>query len=151
MLLSRSFTVIGLGLCLATACGSDEPDPDEEVNCAEETRDDEFVAGMSKAGDLWTFRLMDATPAPPDKGDNSWSVRVEQEEAGLEGLNLTVTPFMPDHGHGTPIDPQVTDEGGGDYRLAPVNMWMPGLWQVTVEAQDGDQLDSAVFAFCIQG
>jgi hypothetical protein len=28
-------------------------------------------------------------------------------------------------------------------------MWMPGLWQTTIEASAGADSDSAVFAFCI--
>jgi hypothetical protein len=146
-----------LATCLAIATagcggGDDDGDGNDEVNCATETRDDEFVAGMAKPGDVWSFRLMDSAPAPPHKGDNDWSVRVEGDGgAGIEELTLTVTPFMPDDGHGTPIEPAISDEGGGDYSATPVNMWMPGLWQVTVEATDGEETDAAVFAFCVQG
>ena len=57
---------------------------------------------------------------------------------------------MPDHQHGTPInvviDPMPT---AGQYKLSPVNLRMPGLWQTTIEAQDGNDVDKAVFAFCI--
>jgi YtkA-like len=147
----RPVSACSLAILLAAIGGcSGDGGGAEEIDCAEETRDDEFVAGMIKTGDAWSFELVDAVPAPPDKGDNSWSLRVADGDAGVEGLLLAVTPFMPDDDHGTPIEPEVSDEGGGDYRVAPINLWMPGLWEVTVEASRAGETDSAVFTFCIQ-
>ena len=59
---------IFLSLGLA-ACGTDTPTPDEEVpvNCATETRDDDFAVGLAKVGNTsaLNFTLMTADPAPP--------------------------------------------------------------------------------------
>jgi hypothetical protein len=143
---------------LAACAGEEEPPP---ASCAEETRDDEFVAGMAKAGDLWSFRLMNSVPAPPDLGDNEWALRIEESGAagvadpfvggaGVAGLTVTITPEMADHDHGTVIKAEIVDEGGGDYSAAPVNLWMRGLWLVTVEASSDTATDSATFAFCVE-
>ena len=135
------------------ACAGDDDDggDETEVNCATEDRDDEFVAGMSKDGDVFTFRLMDSVPAPPDKDDNTWTIRVEESGEGVPDLALDVSLNMPDHGHGTPVGVGITDEGDGVYVADPLNMWMPGLWDATITADDGVADDSVTFRFCIQG
>jgi len=144
------------GLCFiasAAACGGGDDDgtEEEEVNCAEDTRHEEFVAGMTKAGSVWSFRLMDSLPAPPDKGDNAWTIQIDSGTGGVDDLDVTVTPFMPDHGHGTPIESVISDEGGGAYRADPVNMGMRGVWEITVEAENDTESDSAMFVFCVEG
>lgn len=151
---SRSL-VVGLALALfAPACAGDDDDgghDDTEVNCATEDRDDDFVAGMGKDGDIFTFRLMDSVPAPPDKGDNTWTIRIEEGGEGVADLDLNVSLNMPDHGHGTPVPVEITDEGEGNYTADPLNMWMPGLWDVTITASDGADTDDVIFSFCVQG
>ncbi len=145
---------VGLALALlAPACagGDDDGGDGTEVNCATEDRDDEFVAGMSKDGDVFTFRLMDSVPAPPDKDDNTWTIRVEDEGEGVPGLAVDVSLNMPDHGHGTPVPVEITDEGDGVYIADPLNMWMPGLWDVKITADDGVSDDDVTFRFCVQG
>ena len=118
------FLVVGLALALfVPACAGDDDDGhDTEVNCATEERDDEFVAGMAKEGDVFTFRLMDALPAPPDKGDNTWTIRVEDGGEGVAGLAVDFALNMPDHGHGTPVPIVITDEGDGNYTADPLNI-----------------------------
>lgn len=144
---------IAIALTLfAAACSSDHHE-EGPYNCAAEDRDDEFVAGIEKTGmsGTLTFKLLEATPAPPARGDNTWVLQLTSAAAApVTGAAMIVTPFMPDHQHGTPtsvvIEPMTE---AGKYKLAPINMWMPGLWQTTIEAQSGSDTDKAVFAFCI--
>jgi hypothetical protein len=142
-------------------CGHDDSDGHHgdaaPVNCEVETRDDDYVAGLSRTGDgTIEVVLVESTPAPPAKGNNTWHLRV-LDSAGtpLDGLTVQVTPFMPDHGHGTPVTTEVTELAEpGEYEVALVNLWMPGLWEVTVEVDDPAQAevsDSVVFRFCIEG
>jgi hypothetical protein len=151
----RSLIVI-FGPAAVGACASDSHGGDggESYNCAEEDRDDEFVIGLQKNGQAGQleFRLMSANPAPPARGDNEWILQLNGMGGGaaVAGAQMAVTPFMPDHQHGTPlavdIEPQATE---GQYKLAPVNMWMPGLWEITIEAAAGAQSDTVVYRFCI--
>ena len=77
---------------------------------------------------------------------------VDSGGAPVDGATLEVTPFMPDHGHGTSINAVVTPSGSnGEYDVTPVNMWMPGYWEVTVDIDDQGTADSAVFKVCIDG
>lgn len=156
--------VLALGLTAATAAcaghGGTTADADNGTyNCATETRADTFVVGLEKKGaqSAVDFKLMTATPSPPVRGDNAWVVQVNQMAGGvvgapMTGATLTVTPYMPDHQHSTPKDVVVTAMGAGQYKLSPVNMWMPGLWQTTIQvapAAGGGAGDSAVYSFCI--
>ncbi|MCP4447380.1 MAG: hypothetical protein GY811_18830 [Myxococcales bacterium] len=80
--------------------------------------------------------------------------------AQVPGMTLDATPFMPDHGHGSPIPAFSTDEGSGTYTLEPVNLFMPGYWETTLtivnpngtDSPDDDfDLDTVVFVFFIDG
>jgi len=143
---------------LAAACGTSNTGDDQlgPYNCAAETRADTFVVGLDKVGDAskLDFKLMTADPAPPTRGDNTWELQVSAMAAGVvgngvAGAQLTATPFMPDHQHGSPVQVAITDMGSGKYELAPVNLWMPGLWETTVQVTSGATSDQAVFRFCI--
>ena len=140
---------------ILAGCGSGDDDGMvEEVNCADEPRADTYVANLSKEGEAGRLEmvLVSSDPAPPAKGDNSWLVEVNDASGQpVDDATITLTPFMPDHAHGTLIDVVVTPAADGMYDAAPVNLWMPGLWQVTVDAEADGVEDSAVFSFCIEG
>ena len=145
-----------LALCTTVACGhSDMPgDDDASYNCETETRDDEFVVGLTKPGAMekLQFALTSAMPAPPSRGDNTWTLQLDGAAGPMSSAAITVTPFMPDHQHGTPITVGVEAmPTPGQYKLTPINMWMPGLWEVTISASAGEPPveDSVVFRFCI--
>jgi hypothetical protein len=127
-----------------------------EVDCTMVTGADTFTVGLEKMGQGGTldFKLMSATPSPPARGDNSWVVQINQTASGaapLEGAQLQVTPFMPAHQHGSPIMVQITPmPDAGQYKLEPVNLWMPGVWETTIRASAGTSTDSAVYKFCIE-
>jgi hypothetical protein len=111
------------------------------------------MAKQSQDG-KFTLQLQKSDPAPPAKGDNTWDIQlVDALGAPVNGATIDVTPFMPDHGHGTAIDAVATpaSSGEGEYSISPINLWMPGLWQVTLRAEAGDAQDDVVLGFCITG
>ena len=151
----RSLSALALSVSVA-ACGThDSHDP--EVDCTMVTGTDTFVVGLEKPGEagLLDFQLMSADPAPPARDDNTWVVQVNQLNSGvvgapIDGATLNVTPFMPEHQHGSPIRVQVSAAGEpGQYTLSPVNLWMPGVWETTIRATSGATTDSVVYRFCI--
>jgi hypothetical protein len=149
-------TVLLLGLLAACGGNQQQTLPDAAYDCTVETRADTFSAGMMKNGsqNQITFKLMESKPAPPSRGDNEWSIDIVDAttQQPITGAAVTVTPFMPDHNHGTQIKAVVTEPTPGHYLAKPVNLWMPGLWQVTIKATPtGGTADAAVFAFCISG
>ena len=141
-------------LCLAAGC-SDGHD-DDVVDCTRETRDDDFVVGFEKMGEMTRvdFKIMATTPGIQVGGDNEWIVQLNTVTNGvvgapLVGAQLTVTPFMPDHGHVAPKPVKIqAHTEAGQYKLSEINTWMPGLWETTIQV-GGMGADKVVFKTCI--
>lgn len=151
--LAACATVVGLG---AGGCGgADDDSTGATYNCEAETRDEQFLAGMEKVGPGGvSVKLDEALPAPPGRDDNTWEIDVGQAGSPLTGATIKVTPYMPDHRHGTSVPVIVTPDPAtpGRYELSPINLWMPGLWQITIDVTPaGGTRDSVVFNFCIAG
>ncbi len=160
----RRTLLLGASL-VAASCGGDPAvdDPDEEARaCIATGRGDTYVVGLERAGigGVLDFKLMSATPAPPGFNNNAWIIQINTMAAGVVGSPATdamirVTPFMPDHQHGTPIKATVRAvPEAGQYELTPINMWMPGYWEITLDATiaapAGTVSDRVVYKFCIQ-
>lgn len=130
---------------------------DQSVNCALETRDDAFAPGFAKAGDgqKLNFTVMTSNPEAPARGDNAWVIQLNQMTSGvvgaaIDGAAMTVTPYMPDHGHPSGKTVHIVPTGtAGQYELTPINLWMPGLWETTIDASSTGGDDSVVIRVCI--
>lgn len=135
-----------------TASDTHATETGEEGDCAAETRDDAFAIGLSKSGSLVTATFVSSDPAPPIKGDNTWVLDfTDAQGMPLADLEILVTPMMPDHGHGTPVNAVVTaTDTVGRYEVTPVNLFMAGLWEVTFDITAAGQQDSLMFAFCVE-
>ena len=146
-------SLASLSLLAASSCGSDDSHGEDPVDCSTEKRADNIVSGLEKLGTQGrlTFRLMGTTPAPPKRPDNMWIVHVEQNGAPVDGAAFGVKLNMPDHDHGSPVKPVITAAGTpGDYKVDQLNLWMPGLWDVTFDATPvGGTKDLATFRACI--
>jgi hypothetical protein len=150
--------VLPLTAAVVAAChssGTMTPDADEALACIASGRGDTFVAGLAHPGKdgVLDFRLMTAEPAPPGFNNNTWVIQVSSRPAGAPVTNatITVTPFMPDHQHGTAIKAKVEAmPTAGQYRLSPLNLWMPGYWETTIDVRADAVHDSVIYKFCIQ-
>jgi hypothetical protein len=126
------------------------------LTCATDTRALPYTAGMQVTSDQGTFivKLLASTPAPPVKGQNSWSVEVDEADTGAPqgGLSVTVSPWMPDHQHGT-TPAEVTAPDSGPYTLSPIYTYMSGLWQIRFTivgtAVGAGTTDTAIIPICI--
>lgn len=156
-MLMRTLTPLLLLACLV-GCSDDETTPPTASICDEfETPYDPYVAGLTKTGDSGVVRveLVEATPAPPAKGDNAWMVRI-LDSSGSPLPDATVTevqPFMPEHGHGTSVIPAIgPTSGDGMVEVSAIDFRMAGVWTVTVEVETAaGETDRAVFGVCIDG
>lgn len=142
----------------AAAChgGETTPDADEALACMTSGRGDTYAVGLSHTGtnQAYVFKMMSAVPAPPARTLNAWVIQISWEATGapVTGASLNVSPFMPDHQHGPgAYTPQVQETSTpGQYQISDINTWMPGYWEVTIDATTPDKVeDSAVFKFCI--
>jgi hypothetical protein len=156
------FFFVSLLAWSASACGDDgdkhtsddghEP-PDSEIGCKGDMRAMRYTAEMGVPGSPGGFRFVldGAEPAPPAKGSNLWRMHVlDSAGAPLSADSLVVAPFMPDHNHGPPRAPVVSASGAG-WEIDGIDLFMPGLWRVTVTAKSGATESAADFFFCVEG
>ena len=148
------FLLVAAGGLVACGGGGTTGNPGA-LTCSGDARAMVYTPGMaqvSSEGHL-TVKLLGADPAPPVKGNNTWSVEVRDASGPVDGATIAVTPFMPDHGHGSSVRAAVTPSGSpGGYQLAPVNLFMSGLWRVTLAiATPSGQRESVIFQFCVEG
>lgn len=133
-------------------------DPAEEEHehmskgCAEETRAEDFHIGLAQEGERTVVEIADAEPSTPIRGDNTWVLKVSDlSGAPMDGMSVGVKPWMPDHGHGTPIQVEVTELGEGQYEATPINLFMAGYWELTSEIVDeSGTTDEVVFRVCVE-
>ena len=81
-------------------------------------------------------------------GINSLDLIVHDKEHGdIEGATVTMEPWMPEMGHGSFSATEVTEKGGGLYRVENIVMIMGGHWEMRVDIKKGDLEDRVVFDF----
>lgn len=109
------------------------------------------VSTESDAGAKVTLSFIEGEPMPPVVGNNSWSFRADVDGEPLTGAAaaMTVTPFMPDHGHGTPTAVSVTEEEVGIYRFEPVHTRMAGYWEIRVDVEMEAATAQLLFGVCV--
>lgn len=92
-----------------------------------------------------------ADPSTPETGENTLMMHVMTPEGqGVEGLRLSVEPWMPAHGHGSPEVPEVEENGDGMYTVTNLVYSMPGRWEVRIDIDDGEVSDSIVLKYSVQ-
>jgi hypothetical protein len=155
------FLVLSFAVVAVTACsgGNAPPDADEALACMTSGRGDVYTVGLERAGNshLLDFKLISADPAPPARNLNTWVIQINSMSNGVvgapaTGATMVVTPFMPDHQHGAGAYTVhvVAMPDPGQYQLSQINTWMPGYWEVTIDATVAGVRDTVVFKFCIQ-
>ncbi|MEW5847705.1 MAG: FixH family protein [Myxococcota bacterium] len=150
-----------LWMALTTGCGvmggadggvDGGQQPDASGIC-----DDDAMAGLARRADggAVQVRIQRMTPEPAEKGDNTWILRVETPATTtpVGGAQVTLKPFMPQHGHGTnPADFPGTESTTGEYQVGPFNLFMPGRWELNVHVTpDGGAEEIITFHACIEG
>jgi hypothetical protein len=123
--------------------------------CSGDPRGMTYAIGLSATGMKGLkATFVDATPAPPAKNENSWTLKITDGQGNpVNGATLAAAPFMPDHGHGPPALPIVTPMGSdGTYVVNQLDFFMAGIWQVTFTiTPTSGPADSVVFTFCVDG
>ncbi len=150
----RKFTVISLILLVAlfsVACGSNEaeetPTP-EMAPMAMPGVPDELDQATTKLTEDGVFQVtVNSNLEPLSLNEiHSWTVHVETADGQvLEKAEITVGGGMPEHNHGFPTAPEISEESGGDYLLEGVKFSMAGWWELKLDITAGDQSDSVTF------
>lgn len=77
----------------------------------------------------------------------SWKLKVQTADGKpVTDAAITVDGDMPEHGHGLPTAPRVTENiGDGTYLVSGIKFSMPGWWIMTFTIKSGDKSDSVTF------
>jgi hypothetical protein len=153
----------------AVGCGGSDGaqgpiDSTPTVSCAMDPRLDSYMDEVDKSGErgLISFRFFDLEPSPPAKGNNTFHVQMHDAAGDPMLPDLRVDLRMPDHGHGTSVEPVISaDPALESYTVAPLYLFMPGVWRLAFEAfvspapdtdpPDDTMLDRVVLHFCVEG
>jgi hypothetical protein len=104
--------------------------------------------------DQGLFRVAYAseTTPPPLNQIHTWTIHVETADGEpVEDAEITVDGGMPQHGHGLPTSPQVTENlGGGEYRMEGVKFQMLGWWEVKFHISANGRSDDVTFNLILE-
>ena len=138
---TKLFLLIALAALLAVGSyfvsdmGS-RPEPELEISRTRTTANGSFIVAIEpespeiKLGELHAWVVTVKTP----NGDP------------VEDASFAVVGGMPDHNHGLPTSPEVTENlGGGRYRLDGVKFSMTGRWELGFDITSGELRDSVTF------
>jgi hypothetical protein len=83
---------------------------------------------------------------------HSWVIHVTGPDGQpVSDATIVVDGGMPQHGHGLPTSPQVTQNlGNGDYLVEGMKFQMSGWWVVDFTIDSGGQRDSVRFNLILQ-
>ena len=78
---------------------------------------------------------------------HEWTLHVESADGTpVENATITVDGDMPQHGHGLPTSPRVTEYlGNGDYRVEGLKFQMGGWWLVDFTITANGETDAVHF------
>lgn len=84
---------------------------------------------------------------------HSWTLHVETADGRpVENAAIIVGGGMPQHGHGLPTRPQVTEYlGDGNYRVEGLRFQMGGWWEVSFDIAADGQQDAITFNLILGG
>jgi hypothetical protein len=84
-----------------------------------------------------------APDQPPARGLTDVELVVtDKSGAPVDGLELSVQPWMPQMGHGASTKPKIEAKGAGHYVVSDVALFMPGRWELRTSIA-GPMKDSA--------
>ncbi|MGI9220723.1 MAG: FixH family protein [Woeseiaceae bacterium] len=77
---------------------------------------------------------------------HTWVLHLEDADGeAVLGAVIEADGGMPEHDHGLPTRPRVTEElGNGDYRVEGLRFHMGGKWQLTFAIEANDKTDTVV-------
>ena len=80
---------------------------------------------------------------------HAWTLHVESADGSpVTDAEIAVDGGMPEHNHGFPTAPRITENlGDGDYLLEGMRFNMGGVWVLTLEISSDGQTDTVTFEF----
>ena len=107
----------------------------------------DWQATQATEGGAFTVTVMPGLDPIVINRIHEWTLHVETAEGqAVENATILVDGGMPEHQHGLPTRPEVTEDlGNGDYRLEGMKFNMTGYWELQVSVEAGGVRDVATF------
>jgi hypothetical protein len=127
--------------------------PDVKIDRGHEHKVTEAPADLDLSSDRPTdneeFRISyksSLAPIPINK-IHTWVLKIKTSEGRpVTGADITLDGDMPEHGHGLPTQPEVTEYlGDGKYLVEGIKFSMPGWWTIKFNVKTGDKEDTVTF------
>jgi hypothetical protein len=115
-----------LAATLAAACSSQAPAAPEVPDSFPQ------MALKTLASDSGGLHIeLRSAPEPLVRGLNVGQLTVvDRNGQPIEGLTMSVLPWMPSHAHGTSAPVEITDIGAGVFVANPLYLFMAGEWEL---------------------
>ena len=99
---------------------------------------------MGTSGDGYSVKIFSQLSPLEINRIHSWHIEITDADGKpVSNAQITVGGGMPDHDHGLPTQPQVTEEvRAGTYLLEGMRFHMPGKWQIVIDFRVGAQNNS---------
>ena len=132
----KRFISITLALAAAAMAGCMSAPSDLDVSLTRATADSRFVVTLQPP----------ATPAAINQL-HTWQVRLATPAgAPIAHARIKVDGGMPQHGHGLPTRPQVTqDLSDGTYLIEGMKFSMTGWWEIKLAIESPEGSDKVTF------
>lgn len=103
---------------------------------------------VSKQTERGAFRVKLAYEGETlQKGRNEVRIHIDDSNGkSVEGAVIEITPWMPEHNHGTTWTPGITDKNNGEYQ-AVIPLFMGGHWEFRLKISKDGVEDRVVFDF----
>lgn len=166
-----SFTLVA---CADTATSNDDASNDMAMDMSsDDKKEGDGMADMNNMDTMATDEvpsdLNTATDRPTDNGlfqaaiisnmlpvdineIHSWTLHLETADgAAIEDAEVQIDGGMPQHNHGFPTTPQVTENlGQGDYLVEGIRFNMTGWWEMKFDIAANGQSDTITFNLVVQ-
>lgn len=128
--------IIALVAVIMLMSGDEENDGGE--NATAEVTETAVASGQLSDNGLYRAQFVSELEPVPVNQMHTWTLQVTTADGEpVENAVITIDGLMPDHGHGLPTQPEVTEYlGEGQYRVEGMRFNMPGYWLVNVHLPD---------------
>jgi lipopolysaccharide/colanic/teichoic acid biosynthesis glycosyltransferase len=107
----------------------------------------DFATTRTSDRRLYKVSFKSALEPIPINEIHTWTIHLETSVGKpVENAKISVDGLMPEHGHGLPTEPQITNYlGNGDYTVEGMKFQMTGWWQVNFHIATNGQSDKVTF------
>lgn len=116
----------GLVAFSVAACGSEQP----SMTTPSLTFDGPSAQTVTSASGQLTIDVRWSPSVPVRGSDAAQLTFLDAGGNPMDGLDLSIVPWMPAHGHGTAVQPVTTTTAPGVQVATPLYLFMSGEWQL---------------------